>query len=305
MFKKSFAIVALVWGILTTDHVAFAQGAGDKYVLDSLKTLLAARTIESDIRIETYVDGKAYAAWGRYEEQALPKATPGAFLRSMYQLDIYFSMTSPTANDSEPNRMTLVCHPSEDKDTNQIRCYTHVEGVKSFSTIDLAKLEGRLISANKEAVFAQVSEVRNLGGLAGMMRQISRFYEFVAPTQENLQDEEAVPTWKLTGTLRSIYHKQLLSQFGGLDKRGRYPVDFPSDVEVWIGRHNDFPYKIRYLRRISEASPPKEPLFQESFYKVNLNGTPISSSKFAPLTPPVDFFSIQDDTDRFIKSLGL
>ena len=137
------------------------------------------------------------------------------------------------------------------------------------------------------------------------MRQISRFYEFSAPTQENLQDEEAIPTWKLTGTLRSIYHKELLKQFGGLDKKGQYPADFPSDIEVWLGRHNDFPYKIRYLRRISEKSSQRVLLFQESFYKVNVNGTPIPASKFAPLTPPEDVLSVQDNTEDFIKILGL
>jgi hypothetical protein len=301
MYKKSFTVLVMFWGIFTTENVALSQGEGDKYVQDSLKMLLSVQTVECDLRIETFVDGKEYTARGRYEEQALPRTTPHPFLRSMYRLEINF----PMANDSEPNRMTLVCHPSEDRERNQIERYTFIEGDKSFSTIDLTKLEERLKAVNKETVFAQVSEVRNLGGLAGTMRQISRFYEFSAPTQENLQDEEAVPTWKLTGTIRGILHKELLARFGGLDKKGRYPADFPSDIEIWIGRHNDFPYKIRYLCRISEMSRRKELVLQESFYKVNLNGTPLPASRFAPLNPPEDVFSDPDDTDNFIKSLGL
>ena len=267
--------------------------------------LLSARTIESDIRIETYVDGKEYTARGRYEEQSLSGVAPGTFLRSMYRLEIFFSMNSPVASGSGPNIMTLVCHPSEDRDRNQIVRYTSIEGDQKFSTIDLAKLEERLKAANQEAVFAQVSEVRNLGGLAGMMRQIQRFYEFAAPTQENLQDEETVATLKLAGTLRSIYYKDMLKRFGGLNKKGQYPADFPSDIEVWLALHNDFPYKIRYLRRTSEKSSQKEPLFQETFYNVNVNGTPIPAARFAPLSPPENVFSVQDETEDFIKSLGL
>ena len=284
----------------------YAQNEGDKYVLDSLKMLLTANTIECDILLETYVDGKEYTARGRYEEQALPKNAPDSFLRSMYRLEINFPMNTSTANDSEPNRMTLVCSPSETPDKNLITQYSFIEGTQEFSTIDLTRLERRLQSAsNKKAVFAQISEVRHLGGLAGTLRQISRFYEFSAPTQDKLQDEETVATWKLTGTLRSIYHTDLLKQFGGLDKNGHYPADFPSDIEVWLGRHNDFPYKIRFLRRTSEKTSQKKPLFQESFYKVNVNGPPIPASKFAPLTPPDGILRVQDETANVLKTLGL
>ena len=285
--------------------VAFAQNEGEKYVLDSLKMLLVVRTIESDILIETYVDGKEYAATGHYKEQTLPKATPESFLRSMYRLEINFPMNVSTAGNSKPNRMTLICHPSEDRGKNQITCYTCIEGDETFRTVDLAKVEARLKAANNKPVFAQVSEIRSFGGLAGTMRQICQFYEFAAPIQENLHDEKTVATWKLTGTLRSQHHKDFLEKFGGLDKNEHNPTDFPSDIEIWLGRHNDFPYKIRYLRRTSEESSQKTLLFQKSFYKVNVDGTPIPESKFAPLTPPEGVFSIQDDTENFIKTLGL
>lgn len=282
----------------------FAQGGGDKYIQDALKTLLALRTLECDIRIETYVDGKEYTARGRYEEQTLPKITPNMFLRSMYRLEIYFSMNSSQGKDAEPNRMTLVCHPSDDRVWNQIERYTCVEGVKNFTTIDLTRLEERLKAASKESVFAQISEVRNLGGIAGAMRQIQRFYTFAAPVQETLQEDETIAAWKLTGTLQTIYQKELLSLFGESDKKGHYPPDFPSDVEVWLGLHNNFPYKVRYLRRQSEQSSQREPILQESFYRVILNGTPIPVSKFTPLTPPDNVFP-QDETDNVIKMLGL
>ena len=299
---RNYIIVGVLLGNLTID-VTRAQGIGDEYVQGSLKALLAARTIECDLRIETLVDGKEYAAWGNYVEQILPRATPNSFLRSVFRLEINFSMNSLKASDAELNQMTLVCY--EDGGSHQIDRYTAIEGVKSGSTIDLKRIEEHLKAANREIFFSQASEVRNLGGLAGMMRQIIRFYEFSLPTQENLQDGEMIPTLKLTGTLRGIHRKELLTRFGGLDEKGQYPKDFPSNIELWLGRHNDFPYKIRYLRRTSEKSEQKTLLFQESFYKVSLNGTPIPASKFTPLPFPEDVFSVQDDTENLIKALGL
>ena len=306
MHTKKTIVLSTLLGVLVLGGVIAAQGEGDGYVSDSLKMLLSAQNIECEIRIETFVNGREYTARGRYEEQALPRSALSPFLRSKYRLDINFSMNSSAATDSEPNRnrMTLLCHPSDEREKSLIQQYTFIEGDETFITINLARLEERIKEANMDLVFTQVSEIRKLGGLAGVMRQIERFYEFSLPVPEDLQDEERVPALKLTGKLRNVYHKNLLAQFGGLKRGGRYPADFPSDIEIWIGRHNDFPYKIRYLRRISENSEPKEPLLQESFYKIALNRTPIPDSKFALLIPPNNVF-VTDDTEKFIKALGL
>ena len=296
-------IFGMLLVMLVTWSPAFAQGEGDKYIEDSLNILLAANTIECDIRIKTFVNGKEYTANGRYEEQALPRTAQGQsppFLRSMYRQEIFF----PMINNTEPNRMTLVCRPGTDGGNALVERYTHIEGVKLFSTVNLTRLEERIRSANRQAVFAQVSEVRNLGGLSGMMRQISRFYEFSVSSQESVSDCE-IPAQKLTGRLRSFHHDDLLGRFGGPGKNGAYPADFPSDIEIWLGRHNNFPYRIQYLRRGSAESEQKKLLFQEEFSNVVINGTPIPAARFAPLTMPGDVFSAQDDTDRIIGELGL
>ena len=302
---KKFPYYVLLLVILSTGGNVVAQGDGDRYVQASLKRLLSWRTIECDLRMETMVSGKEYAARGHYNEQALLQASPDSFFRSQYRLEILFSMNPPTTADSEPNRLTLVCYASEDGEVHQIDRCTIIEGEKEFSIIDLKRLEQRLKETNREVFFQHVSEVRNLGGLAGMMRQIHRFYEFSKLEQEELHDEEKVSALKLTGTLRSIPRKELLTRFGGLGKKGEYPSGFPSDIELWLGRHNDFPYKVRYLRRSSEKSESTELLFQESFYRVVLNGPPIPNSRFAPLTIPEGIFREKDDTDNFIKALGL
>ena len=306
MSNKKTIVPTLLSLILVAHGTAFAQEKnGNRYVANSLDALLIVNTIECGIQIETFVDGNRYAARGRYEEQALPRTASGQptpFQRSMYWLEIYFSPDVPLASNTERNRMTLVCCPATDNERSQVKKYTIIENNKSFLTIDLTRLEEKLNEPNSALFFTQVSEVCNLGGLSGMMRQISRFYEFSPPTQDTLQDGEPMPAWKLTGQLRSDFLKDLLPRFGDLDKRGRYPADFPSDIELWLGRHDDFPYKICYLRRISEQSEQKELIFQESFFNVVLNGTPIPASKFI-LVPPADVDSV-DYTDVFLQTLG-
>ena len=273
--------------------------------------LLRMQNLECDLRIDVFVDGKAYAAKGRYAEQALPNARPNAFFRSVYRLDIDFSLALPSANAMEPNRMILVCHTSDHGTGHQVDRYTHIEGNRYSSTVDLNRLADRLLSTNREVFFTQVSEVRNLGAMAGMMRQMYRFYEFTHLRREDLQHEETIPAVKLTGTLRNIYYRELLSKFGGLSDQGDYPPGFPSDVEVWIGMHDYFPYKIRYLRKTSSQhseqiqTAPKELLFQEAFFNVVINGPTLPDFRFAPLNLPEGVFRPEDETDRVIQMLGL
>jgi len=290
-----------------------AQGSGDIYIRNSLNRLLSLRNVECEIRMETFVDGQEYAARGHYSEQALPQAVREAFLRSVYRLDITFLTSTPVGALSAPNQLTLVCYASEDGQNHRIEQCVTIEGVKVFSIVDLKRLEHRLRTTQREVFFSQAGEVRNLGGLAGKMRQISRFYEFSLPVQEtlqvpvrdSLQKEDAVPVLKLSGTLRSLHYSDLLASFGGLSPQGHYPREFPSDIEIWIGQLDDFPYRIRYLRRTSADSEQKSLLFQESFFNVVLDGETLPRTKFDRLTIPDDVLSVSDETDNVIRALGL
>ncbi|MDR1963624.1 MAG: hypothetical protein LBQ50_07575 [Planctomycetaceae bacterium] len=275
----------------------------------SIDRILSLKTIESDIRMDVHVDGVEYSARGRYEEQALPKALAGNFLRSMYRLDIHFLTNIPTAPGSEPNRMTVVCHLSEDREQNQIWQYRSIEGEKSFNIIKIAPVENAIKQSKKEPRFTQISEVRNLGGLAGQLRQIDRFYEFSTPAQtETFEEDGSIVVWKIAGVLRQAYFEDLLKQFGGLDKKKKYPPDFPSDIEIWIGSHDGFPYKIRYLNRSSEKSVKRFLLLQSTYFNVILDGEEIPSVRFATFEQGEHLegvFGFQDITAAFIKSLGL
>ncbi|MDR2441041.1 MAG: hypothetical protein LBE12_16900 [Planctomycetaceae bacterium] len=282
---------------------------GEKYLKQSIDRILSIKTIESDIRMNVYVDGNEYSARGRYEEQAIPKPLAGEFLRSMYRLDINFLTNVPTAPGSEPNRMTVVCHLSEDREQNQIWQYLSIEGEKTFNIIKISPVENAIKRSKKEPRFTQISEVRNLGGLAGQLRQIDRFYEFIVPAlPETLEEDSSIVVWKITGVVRPNYFDSLIGQFGGLDKKKKYPPNFPSDVEIWIGRNDGFPYKIRYLNRPSEKSTKRSLLLQSSYFNVILDGEEIPAVRFATFDQGEyleGVFGFQDITASFIQSLGL
>ncbi|MDR3181987.1 MAG: hypothetical protein LBT89_03555 [Planctomycetaceae bacterium] len=288
---------------------AASVSSGGQYINNALEMLLRVKTIEADIRLETLVDGKEYTATGRYEEQTLKNVNANrVFLRSQYRLEVNFAMSGQRDAKSDVNRMTLVCHIDPvDKEKSVIEKYTSIEGVKQYTSVNLTKLEERLKTANQETVFIQVSEVRNLGGLSAILRQMNRFYEFTQPVVlENLTSGgETIPAVKVSGTLKSAYYKELLERFGGLDKKGRHPADFPSDVDVWLGRHNDFPYQMRYSNRLLLSGKTKTLLLQETFHHVIVNGEAIPDIKFERLKVSDDVFSIQDDTENFLRTLGL
>jgi hypothetical protein len=293
--------------IVAKDDTVSAPGG--KYLTQSIDRILMLKTVESDIRIDVQVDGIEYSARGRYEEQALPKPLAGEFLRSMYRLDINFLTNIPAVPGSEPNRMTVVCHLSEDREQNQIWQYMSIEGEKTFNIIKISPVENAIKQSKKEPRFTQISEVRNLGGLAGQLRQIDRFYEFPAPAQpETLEEGGSIAVWKITGVLRPTYFDNLIKEFGGLDKKKRYPPVFPSDIEIWIGCHDEFPYKIRYLNRPSEKSVKRTLLLQSSYFNVILDGEEIPSIRFATFEQGEyleGVFGFQDITTSFIQSLGL
>jgi hypothetical protein len=305
-----FFFPAAIFFALTAILPATENTISSDFILQqSISSALLQRTIESDMRISVFVDGIEYAARGRYEEQVAPNVKPGNFLRSMYRLDVNFLSDTPAAPGSEPNRMTIVCHLSNDLEKNQIWQYTSVEGKKSLNIIKVSTLEAAIQHSQKTAVFGTLSGVKNLGGLSAQMKQLASFYEFTAsPTAETIEGENPVKVWKLTGTVKKELFKTLIERFGGVEKKGAYPSDFPSDIELWIGQTDFFPYKIQYLNRPKENSEKRTVLYRASYYNVMLNGKEIPASQFAMLEKgeyPEGVFNFTDITQQVIRSLGL
>ncbi|MDR0869934.1 MAG: hypothetical protein LBN39_03995 [Planctomycetaceae bacterium] len=304
---SGFSVAGAAFFLLYLAQLAAAEEnrLTGKFVLEqTIKSVAAIKTIESDIRMDVFVDGIEFSARGRYEEQAVPKPAATPFLRSMYRLDVNFLSDVPAAPGSERNRMTLVCHLDTDREKNQIWQYTSIEGTKTLNAIKISLLEDAVKRSGKLPYFGSVSEVRNLGGLAAQLKQLAVFYDFDTLQKDTGKDN----VWKITGAVRKEHFDKLIARFGGIDKKKRYPSDFPSDAEIWIGRDDFFPYKIIYYNRPSENSPKRNILYRSSYFNTKLNSTEIPPEMFATFEEgeyPDGVFGLLDITAVVIRSLGL
>ena len=258
--------------------------------------------------MDVYVLGKEHTARGKYEEQRLANPPPGDFQRSMYRLDLNFVMDAPTLPGVEPNRLTIVCYPKPEREMGRLWRYTSIEGEKSVRYVQLASLEDAVRRTNKQSLVGSVGETKNLGGLTGTLKQIARFYEFADPPKEAVMEGgESQPVWKIVGTLRPGFWERMIQTFGGLERKTfNYPRQMPTDIEIYIGRDDAFPYKIEYQNRPQEDSPKRTLLTRIVYFDVSLNGEPIPEFKFSAFDKgelPEGVLQADDETDQVIGTL--
>lgn len=308
---RRLAYVAFFATVLLFAHVSMAIEDAESLIERSAERLASLKTIECNLRMDVWVDGIEFSARGRYEEQIVKHVAPNDFLRSMYRLDVNFLSDAPLAPGTDPNRMTIVCHiSSEDRAKSQVWQYRSIEGKKDLSIIRLSKLEEAIGKKKNDRQPLFVSGVRDLGGIYASVKQIEQYYEFKeSPQSVTLDGQGGMAVWKLNGTLRKEHYEKLLEKFGGLGKKKRLPSGFPSDIELWIGQDDLFPYKILYLSRPTEGSKKKIPVLQTSWFDIILNGEEIDPGNFALFNEngeyPEGVFHLRDDTQKFINSLGL
>lgn len=302
------AHIALAFCFLFWAYPALGEENGEDVLNNSITATRQLKTIECNMRVDVFVDGIEFSARGRYEEQAIPNA-PGEFQRSMYRLDLNFQMAPSSAPGSEPNRLTIVCHASPEREKGRLWRYQSIEGEKKLSFIKLFDLENAVNRSNQKGIFPSSSETRNLGGLNGMLRQIKQFYDFSENALQTVtEDMEKVPVWIVRGTIKEAHFETLLKSLGGIDKKKRYPSDLPSDIEIHIGKNDLFPYKIRYMNRKTAESIPKGVLSETTYFDIILNGEPIPEINFSTFDKgelPEGVFNFEDRTQAFIRSIGL
>ena len=271
---------------------------------EMLVKVRSLETIKAEVRMDVFVMGQEYTAKGTYEEQKLENPLPGDFQRSMYRLDLHFVTGVPTALGSEPNRLIILCHPTSDRETGRLWQYRSIEGEKSVQFVTLAQLENIVRQRGKLALIGSVGETKNLGGLAGTLKQIAQFYEFAdLPMETVMKGGESQPVRKIIGSLRSDFEESMTKAFGGLEKKTKnFPSQMPTNIEIFVGRDDTFPYKIEYQNRPKADSPKRIILTRIVYFNVSLNSEPIPMDKYRDnLLEGV--YRTEDITDRVIRSI--
>ncbi|MDR1054043.1 MAG: hypothetical protein LBL39_07690 [Planctomycetaceae bacterium] len=297
--------------------------------------------VECNMRVSTFVGGVEFPASGKYEEQAVaasgtqniennddnntdnsPKNHLSEFQRTMYRQELNF-VTDKLPIRAEPNRVILVCYPNKNDSKNgNIWQFRSINGNKTLQQINIDAVEaaikksfgtgeeaggnvrGQIVVGDSD-MFKQVGMLWNVGGIAGVLGQISRFYEFgELPKAETIDNTKTV---KLVGSLRKTYFDLLLQDHGGLEAKDRYPSHLPCDIEVYIGADDSFPRKIRYLNRKTESAKPTNLLVEINYTNITINGNPIPEHRFSTFQNevPIGVSKIDSNTDQYIKSLGL
>lgn len=288
---------------------AYSQQNGKNLFSNAIAKTLSRNTIECKIRLDIVVDGVEFSARGNYEEQVVSGGRSGDFQRTMFRQDLNFQMDTPSVPGTEPNRMTSVCHASLDRQRGRVWQYRSIEGEKTLRYIRLAVVEDAVRRSRKSDLFKTAGEVWNFGGIVGSMRQIEQFYEMDGPVEETeFTAGEKMSGWKISGSLKKSHFDRMLDAMGGLGKKGKYPSDLPSDIEIYVGKNDLFPYKIRYLNRNSEESSPGRSLMEITYFDVLLDGDPILEYRFATFDKgelPEGVFRMEDITTSFIQNLRL
>ncbi len=282
--------------------------------LSSTEKLQRLKTIEANIRMAIFVDGVEFAAHGKYEEQAVRRPELSDFYRCLFRLELHFLMDAGLKAGSTPNQMTVVCHISEggNRADDEVWRYVSVEGAKEISFVKLAVLDQAIQKAKaapKKVPCLTTNEVWNLGGLLATLRQLDRFYAWNSMAEEVvLPNTHSAQLWKLTGTLRPERLEALVKSHGGLGKNGEFPQDLPTDVELYLGKENGFPYKIAYFNRAEEKSGKRNLLSQISYFDVRLDEAAISMSRFPPLQKMEQqeaVYNPVNQTNAYLRLLGL
>jgi len=305
-----YALSAFCLGVLLGNSVFAQTNSVDAEQLFNamLVNVQSLRTIEAEVRVEVFVMGKEHVAKGKYEEQRLENPPPGDFQRSMYRLYLYFASETPTTPGSERNSLTVICHPTSDRDVGRLWKYRSIEGVKSVQYVNLAKLEDAVRQRGRQSLIGNVGETKNLGGLSGTLKQIARFYGFADSPGETVMDGgESRPVWKIVGTLRSEFEESMTKAFGGLEKKtNNFPNQMPTDIEIFIGVDDAFPYKIEYRNRPKADSSKRTVLTRIVYSDVSLNGEPIPELKFSAFDKgnlPEGVYQTDDITEQVIRSI--
>lgn len=277
---------------------------GENVLKKSIQSILSLKTIECNLRLNITVDGIDYPARGKYEEQSLSQPV-STFQQSVFRQDVHFPMDMPSKPGDEANRMTIVCHCSQDRQNGRIWIYKSIEGTKMLHFIRLAALEDAILRAKKQGDYTTVGVTPRLGGLAGSLKEILETYDFQEQVEHVvLDDADKTPVWKIKGSLKQIHFDNLVRAWGGLKKRGQYPVELASDIEIFLGQTDFFPHRIRYLNRNSETEEPHRVLSEITYFDIVLNGEGIPEYRFTAFKQD-GIFNLHDVTKDYIKALGL
>jgi len=204
---------------------------------------------------------------------------------------------------SEPSSLLHVC------DGRHLWQYRKIREAETLSRIDVGRVAEALEESGKLHEIAKVGYWPGLGGLPRLLRGLYAAFDFTSVEETRLADQ--IPVWRLRGEwkqarLAKLLPEEDLAETGKPVDFSRLPPHLPDHVLVFLGKTDEFPYRIEYRRRApnghqTENDSGGRAVVTVELHQVDFNA-PIHPTRF--LYNPGDL-EYSDDTDHFIKSLGL
>lgn len=297
------AIFSLCFAFFLSSY-SFAQSSNSLHsssamLRETIERLVLLQSLKTTIRMDVYMDGEEYATQGKYVEEGFAAST-NELPHSRFRLDLNFPLSSSGSFSEGLNKMTVLC------DGNYVWHYTSIEETNQFHMIRIEQVLAAIKKSKKKPYYSSVGGIAGLGGLGGMLQSINENYVLTTePEDFLLRGKASLKVWKLVGSMNSELRKELESQLGRKEEETSFSSHLPTDIELYLGQDDLFPYRIHYYNVPDPKRPQRRTLVtQLVFCDVIFNDGTIPDYLFTTFeknggSAPVDV------TGNFIKSLGL
>ncbi|MBI2825706.1 MAG: hypothetical protein HYX69_13560 [Planctomycetia bacterium] len=173
-----------------------------------------------------------------------------------------------------------------------------------LTRIDVRRVLDALAVHDSTHPAAQPAQHLALGGLPMLIESLTGSFDFpsVKPDQLGRLNVLVVTgTWKPAALAKLVPEEKERIESGAALDPDALPVYVPSQVQVYLGRDDLFPYKIDYQRKVTSAIYGDELRTMASieFFEVRLNA-PLDRVQFS--YQPGDAIPV-DETEKFIQRL--
>lgn len=158
-----------------------------------------------------------------------------------------------------------------------------------------------LAAAERLNASTMIAQDLGLGGLPALLGAIEQSMDFSAPTVATIEGRKfhvLQGEWKQA--IRDQFQQQAQAQPVPSDKPRPLPEHVPDLVRIYLDAETSFPYRIRYLRRASNAGAEPRPVLTIDFQDIVVNAA-IDPVEFRYSAP--DGANVVDLTNLYLQQL--
>ena len=266
--------------------LATNSGETDSLYREMLSSVEGAISISASVRQQIRMFDQEYTASGEYYELKTTELRGKGAVR--FRLDMNVQALADAKEDHPGNSLTIVC----DKTYNNIYRHFSVEGENRWEKIEIKRLLEAIEKQGRSDIPTEVGSMFGLGGLAGMLREMRKQYDFnVNPVTTQIQEKKStMAVRKIQGRLKPEIVTALTAEVSG--KKQPIPKHTPTTIDIFIGVDDRFPYRFDYFWTADGSESTGEPFASLLFYNLILHDRNISETIFDYLPPgnisPVD-----------------